>query len=258
MASQTNPSLEQATKRVVEMEAAGLVALPKLIGSTPEGLELAHHYQALASNAKKIANSTKLKIDRLLDDDTIPLASRQRQAREALAAGTAEVAKLQSAMGAQITVIKAYLKTQAKPRLDPAREGPTRDEIRTRVMGSKDPVGELLELARGDDELAACVTNGTFAESLLRGQGVAAKEAKEAVESIHSVAAGAASLSADPRRKTAAEALAKIGPTLGGGSGTYVLTRDTLDAAAEGARTLNAREFFRGDPAFAPKPDGSE
>lgn len=231
----TDPAIVKAHQRVVDLEAEGLVKLPKTLSATPEGLELAKHYSALASNAKKAANSAQMKVERLLADDTIPLPSRQRQAREALAAGHAEVARYQRSMDTTRLVIEAHLKSAALPKpVDPAREALAREEVRMRVAGSADPVLELIELAQGDGELAAIITHGEFAESLLRSQRVSPKESKEAVATIGKIAVESAQLSADPQRKAAIEALGRLDV----GPATYYLTSRTLADAAEGALDL--------------------
>lgn len=108
-------------------------------------------------------------------------------------------------------IVKARLKVQALPKpVDPAYEALARDEIRLRVMGAADPAGELYRIAQGDDELAAVVTHGAFAESLLRSLRVGAKESKEAATTINRIAVESAAQSTDPRRKAASEALASL------------------------------------------------
>lgn len=232
--------LVEARRRVQEREQTDLVAWHRLSGVTPETLELTKHYEALASNAKKAANGALMRIQHLAADDTVPIESRRRQAREALAKASADVKDIERAMETTLLIMKATLEQAALPRLDPAREPLARDEVRTRLAGSADLIGGLYELAQGDDELAGVVTRGTFAESFLRGQGVGAKEAKEAAASIQRVAAASAVQSADPDRKAVGESLAAFGPTLADGACTFAVVRDTLSDAAADAQALGA------------------
>jgi hypothetical protein len=235
----TDPALVKARQRVAEIEQEGLVAWKKRSGVTPEVLDLYRHYEALASDAKKAAAGALMKIEHLVADDTIPIESRRRQAREAYAAANAKVKKCQAAMETTLQVIDSHLQLAALPRLaDRSREALVRDEIRTRIMGSADPVGALFEIAQQDDELAAVVTQGTFAESLLRGQRVSVREAKETARILGNIAAEAAANSADPARRAAAEAREALATDISGGVATFAVTRQTLEDAVNAAQPL--------------------
>lgn len=229
--------IEGALNKVRESEQADIMKWKKLSGATPETLEMTRHYEALVSNAKKAANSAQWKIDRLRADDTIPIESRQRQAREALAAAKTEIAGIQRAMQATLTVMEAHLQVAAHPKLDKAREMAARDEARMILDGSDDPVGAMVRLAQRDDELGAVVATG-WGRSYLTAKRV--DGADEAAAMVRRAASASAVESADPSRKAAGEALAAFGPTLGDGAATNYLVRQTLDEATAAAQALGA------------------
>lgn len=229
--------IEEALRKVRESEQADIMKWKKLSGVTPETLELTRHYEALVSNAKKAANSAQWKIDNLRADDTIPLASRQRQAREALAAAKIEIGGIQRAMAATLQVMEAHLQVAARPKLDKAREMNARDEARMILDGSDDPAGVMVRMAQRDDEIGAVVATG-WGRSYFQAKRV--DNADEVVALVGRVASASAVESADPSRKAAGEALAAIGPTLADGAATNYLVRNTLDEATTAAQALGA------------------
>ena len=204
-------------------------------GLDADTLALYHGYERARAAAQQAANSAQSKVERLRDDDLMPVAGKQRLIREAIEEGQAGVRKAQQAMETTLTVLDAHLSVIATPTVDPKREALARDEIRDRLDGSTTLVSELLNLAQGDGDLAAILANGTWAESFMRGQGTDIKQAREAAGTLRNIAAASAVQSSDPVRRAAAEAREELSDLQGSMANTTYSTRHALEDARAAA-----------------------
>lgn len=204
-----------------------------------------------ASLAKQSARGALLAVARVRGNDTLPPAAKRRLIAEALTAGQKAVKEAQERMSVALKVIDADLRGAALPQLDPSRQQAALSEAMMRLNGASDPVAAMHELAATDTDLAAAVTQGTWAESYLRGHAVGTKEAKEAVASIRAAAALSARNSTDPIRRGAGEALAEIGTLHKALDSNNSITLDAMTAATEAAQSLDG-------PAVAEPAEGGD
>lgn len=160
-----------------------------------------------ARELRTASDSAAARIRQLRADDLIPDAGRQRLIGETLdEARKARAAAKSKLHGAQ-AILEAEARTRALPRLDPKREQAARQELQLLCSGSEDPASVLIEAAKGDGELAGCAVS-SYGESLLRAKGV--PNAKELHKGVCDAAIASARKSSDPRRQTAAAALAAL------------------------------------------------
>ena len=228
--------LKDLQESIRTTESAGLLKWRRHSGLDADTRELYQNYEAARRAAHQAANSAQAKVEGLRDDDTMNPAGRARLIREAITEGQFATRQAYRTMRTTLMVLDAHLAVVAQPKVDPAREALARDEIRTRFSGRPNPIAEMLNLAQQDSDMAAVLANGTFAESFLRGQGTDLRRAREAADTLRTVAAAAATQSADPVRRAAAEARAELAGLEGSMANTNYITRQALDSAREAAQ----------------------
>lgn len=203
--------------------------------------ELYHSFDRARAAAHMAAESAQSKVERLKADDVMNPDERARLIREAIEQGAAATRKAYQAMVMTLTVLDAHLAVKAQPQVDKAREALARDEIITRLSGSRNLVPEMLNLAARDSDMAGVLANGTWAESFMRGQGTDVREAVKAAQTLRSVAADAAAQSADPTRRAAAEARDELSELHESMDCTNYSTRTALEAAREAAQAAGVQ-----------------
>lgn len=177
-------------------------------GLGPTAREVWRTYEHAARELRVVSDTAAQRVKQLREDDLLPDAGRRRLIDEARSEGTKARAAARARMKAAREVLAAKARVAALPKLSPEREQAAREELRLLTSGTNDPADVLLELATGDDELAAVAVSG-YAESLLRAKGVPSAPAVYAAVCDHAV--DAARRSADPARQVAAAAHVALG-----------------------------------------------
>ncbi|NLG65271.1 MAG: hypothetical protein GX537_06665 [Actinobacteria bacterium] len=177
-------------------------------GLGPSAAETFREYERAAQELGVVSNSAAFRVKQLREDDLLPDAGRRRLISDALSEGAKKRDAARARMRTAREVLAAKARAAAMPKLDPKREAAAREELRLLTGGTNDPADVLLELAKGDDELAA-VSVSSYSQSLLRAKGV--RKAPELHKAVQDVAVHTARRSADPKRRAAASAYSALG-----------------------------------------------
>lgn len=169
-------------------------------------------------------------IKRLKADDTIFPQGKQRLVNEAKERANASIASAYKRAQDAAAEIKRHLFDASMPKLNGAREVPTRDEVRMVLDAAPDPVAVMAELAQGDGDSAGLVTS-SWGESYLRARGV--HDPKAQIRAVRESALRSAADSADPVRRAAVEGYALAGKL----PGAILCTKGVADHDLDDALT---------------------
>jgi len=222
-------------KKIRDDESALLMKWRRHSGLDAQTRELYQSYEHARHAAHVAADAAQSKVERLKADDVMNPAGRARLIREAVDEGTEATRKAWQAMQVTLQVLEAHLAVVASPTIDKEREALARDELRTRFAGRPNVVGEMLNLAQSDSDMAAVLASGSWSESFLIGQGTDRRQAAEVAGTLKKVAASAAVQSDDPVRRAAAVAREELSDLHKSAACTNYDTRNALEGARASA-----------------------